>query len=707
MSDGKTPRIAGRVQRELALSGTPDPFFDKLCEEFYTKFPYRDPKRHPGLTFTPQQQQLAMNKEEKSKLRTRIIDKLGKKRRQTDKRTRRTSVSSVIDLESSDEDEPASIAPKSVHEQARPVEVLKQDLKPLSDIPKRQSVDLDIVPLLNRLDLSYYESDIDKQGLNDIIDRLKDMGPASWAQADEKELRRRQSQLPSILNRILGILGQATGAEIHLDALWHDGGQDLNAYSTSTERSSTFTDSEQARQGRSGFFAFVKEQLVWQGGSLPVPWERLEEDGLTQRFFLVEKSRLPTGVECLRNPDKWNQNETNLWTTALRNPDIPLGSRFQFLQPRPGMVERGTRMLMHPDSRLVYPPESLLYMRRLAAEKAAYESKWEGLPFAPKNLYKPLTEKQLAEAKAAAIGHKQLADLLNYLSDYETYGPYQATRSDWAKAAKACNYLKPEAPSLTAGMEHIVRSLDGNGLQLRWLSFSSAGHKQDLDACLNLVKSHIFCHSRTGTYMAGPYGFKWIVLLLVHLHACGVKTQARPGHVDNSVYAEVKLAIEHVQDVLEMSVKKLYEMSEERSQELASLGEARVGLNEWTGFNIIEHPINTQVDEWTKRTFIATEGVEQYQGRPKTLESSRSSRKHALIDDDDDDIPCEQLVVAPVNVVEKTSKSTAGDTASQAFKQSPMKKLKPILFTADEESAAGPRLSQQREQVYGLAITNE
>ncbi|KAG8735625.1 hypothetical protein FRC10_010345 [Ceratobasidium sp. 414] len=391
-------------------------------------------------------------------------------------------------------------------------------------------------------------------------------------------------------------------------------------------------------------------------GNGAAEFKRLELDGLSRKFFLIEEHRLPSGIDCLRNPNEWDQHETDTWATVLRDLNVPAISRFQFRQPRPCMIEHETRTLMHPESHLVYQPESLLYMRRIMMEREMYERKWQGLPPVPTEPYMPLTEKQLAEAKMAVIGYKPLADLLNYLADYETYGPYQATRNNWTKAVKDCGHIKPKLPSPTAGMEHLVRAVDENGPQLPPEFFDStdeAYYRWNLDACLDLVHDNAFRHVHTGTYMGGPYGFKWVVLLLAHLYSCGIKTRDGRGPLYDGVYAKwpststtnIKNAIKCAQEVLEQSVEKLYETNKQRAQELASVDEARLGFGEWTEGDVVECAVDVESDEWTQRNLIVTSGMERQRTGPKAPQSGGSSRKRQLTtcekQEDDEDILCE------------------------------------------------------------------
>ncbi|KAG9106738.1 hypothetical protein FRC07_008751 [Ceratobasidium sp. 392] len=300
------------------------------------------------------------------------------------------------------------------------------------------------------------------------------------------------------------------------------------------------------------------------------------------------------------------------------------------------------------------------------------EGNWDGLPLISPDTYKPLTEKQLAEAKAAVVGNKPLADLLNYLSDYETYGPYQAgaTPDDWEKVVMTCAHIKPKLPKPTAGMEHLIRAVDENGPQLPPEFFNltdKAYYLWDLDACLELVYGSALCHEHTGTYMGGPNGFKWVVLLLVHLYSCGTKTCNGLGPVYDGEYAEwpetgtteLEEAIKYAQDRLDKSVKKLHKTSQQRARGMASRDETRPELGRWTEEDVLEYVIDAESDEWTQQNLIVTSGLEHHRTGPTAPQQADSPQKRPLgTSEDDDDILLEE------------------DGESHASEQAPRKKLK-------------------------------
>lgn len=174
--------------------------------------------------------------------------------------------------------------------------------------------------------------------------------------------------------------------------------------------------------------AILTEQCqAWQGGQLPVPWNLLKIDGETQQFHLVERQRLPGNIIALRIPESWDEQETWTWSFALRAKDVPAPQKFQFRQPRPGMVELDTRMEMHADSQLMYGPESILYAKRRLAENASPLSgvpkSWQGSPRVHGERCSSFTEDQTNEMVTPVTGCDSLVKLIKLADSYETGRP--------------------------------------------------------------------------------------------------------------------------------------------------------------------------------------------------------------------------------------------------------------------------------------------
>ncbi|QRV78545.1 hypothetical protein RhiJN_06560 [Ceratobasidium sp. AG-Ba] len=512
-------------------------------------------------------------------------------------------------------------------------------------------------------------------GTRTALQDLIDMGEKSWAQLEDKDIAQRQKQIVPILNSIHKAIAHATGTEMHTIAIWHNG-NDVNTYSTSTERSGGFTKSAAALKARSMFIEHVHDNLgsalanatshahptvcgdpehymrpllpppssdwlverkilklffeylwLWQGGVLPVPWSRLELDG--KSHFLIEKQRLPRTIICLRCPDDWSERETEAWSAALRDRDTPDGSRFQFRQPRPNVIEHETRKIIHPNSSLVYPPDALSYARRVMKERAQLLVERRGLPSIPTHPYIPLVDKELKQAKSAAFGNKLLVDLLNYLEDYEKHGPYQAsplpptkrsaqcclaihqaTVNDWETIADMCPHFNPELPAPSAGSEHISSVRDHHGRQLRREFFDDKPEydRWRLNTCLELIQGGAFRHTPTGTYKGGPYGFKWAVLLLVHLYSCSVKITNGYGPAYQGVRVkwsrknteDLEKAIHQARNILDQSVSDLHGKFSSREQDPGAANKARLGsARKWTPGDVIDYAASPESDEWT------------------------------------------------------------------------------------------------------------
>ncbi|KAG9099909.1 hypothetical protein FRC06_004712 [Ceratobasidium sp. 370] len=405
---------------------------------------------------------------------------------------------------------------------------------------------------------------------------------------------------------------------------------------------------------RSTMRLFFEYLWVWQGGLLPVPWSRLPDDGRQMTFYLVEQWRLPEGISYLEDPYEWGEQQTLRWSIALRKSDTPLESIFQFRQPRPGLVETKTRQVMHPDSQLTYRPESLLYMRRRMMEQAAYTEEWQGLPPILTQLYRPLVPEQQDEIEAAAQSLPALLELVKFMEGYEAFGLYQATRNDWERAVERCCHLRSEVPSVTAGLEHFVHTVDENGAQFLRQFFDLSGPKSylwDLGVCSAWIDEGAMMH-RSGSYMAGPYGFKWLVLLLVHFHSCGSKINAHLGPAYEGITPEwsrkdaalVQVMVEQVQLRLNQSILVLLETQDQRRQEAPNTVHPAAGMLHWTEADVIHAVLEESEDEWTRLGQIVTSGLEgdevgsKAAGRP--VESKKRSRKHLRSDDnpvEDDD----------------------------------------------------------------------
>lgn len=165
--------------------------------------------------------------------------------------------------------------------------------------------------------------------------------------------------------------------------------------------------------------------LEWQGSPLDPPWELLEEDGINGRYCLIEKSRLPPKIECLRDPIYFSAFEAEQWLEHLRageEGELPDEHVFQFLQPRPGVFDVKLRTTKSPDARLTYGPESVAYALRQAKNTPRRDDElptiFEDPPYLP-------IDEETEEAMLQSLQNSPLAELIPYLREYETAWPHQ------------------------------------------------------------------------------------------------------------------------------------------------------------------------------------------------------------------------------------------------------------------------------------------
>jgi hypothetical protein len=168
---------------------------------------------------------------------------------------------------------------------------------------------------------------------------------------------------------------------------------------------------------------------------MPLPWKQLEEDGVSGIHALIERKRLPPGVDALRQSSKWTEGERRHWRDHIwrgQTGSLPDDEIFQFLQPRPGQFDHTLRTEVHPQAVLHYPPESLAYARWLSSspDQETRPERSDGLPpFTPNGAYVPVTTDRVA-GYAERIGYEDpTCRLLELLIEYEASGPHQASLS--------------------------------------------------------------------------------------------------------------------------------------------------------------------------------------------------------------------------------------------------------------------------------------
>ncbi|KAG9086175.1 hypothetical protein FS749_003858 [Ceratobasidium sp. UAMH 11750] len=117
---------------------------------------------------------------------------------------------------------------------------------------------------------------------------------------------------------------------------------------------------------------------------------------------MIERHRLPESISHLRNPQRFNEEQTWIWARWLRSIECAGSALFQFRQVRPGEIQEEMRTTIHAESTLQYGPESLFYTRHLMMEHGSVLGRWDGLPVMPAPVPVIMGEETSRWAKEAA-----------------------------------------------------------------------------------------------------------------------------------------------------------------------------------------------------------------------------------------------------------------------------------------------------------------
>ncbi|KAG8727592.1 hypothetical protein FRC10_005842, partial [Ceratobasidium sp. 414] len=243
--------------------------YNKVLDKFAEKFPYRHPEAHPEYEFTDQQKALAMEPNDHTQLRSRIRSKLSlasrnersegsaKKPRVRKARGPRStkgggdSVPSPppsVDDEDSDsseqDDEPEKTEGSARKERRGTTRVAKASLP----------------AILEKLGPRYGTSKWDKDDMNFALRWMGEMVEQSWAEVDEVTLRERQGQLHLNVEKLVGLLQHAMGAEVSLNAVYHDGAR-VQIASACSSGFDGFGKTKEAKAGQEGVYRFAKKAI--------------------------------------------------------------------------------------------------------------------------------------------------------------------------------------------------------------------------------------------------------------------------------------------------------------------------------------------------------------------------------------------------------------------------------------------------------------
>jgi hypothetical protein len=164
---------------------------------------------------------------------------------------------------------------------------------------------------------------------------------------------------------------------------------------------------------------------VWQGGTLPIPWES-SDCALNSHERLVDPDRLPEEVLRLSNPLDWEEDTVMVFCADInagQRKAIPQSQIFQFTRVNDGSYYNEFMEIMSTKAILRYTGTSRLYVARLLRNDSddlyALREIVHQLPEPLGSPYQPLSADDFQDVQAHAGENSELTDLIQYLFEYE------------------------------------------------------------------------------------------------------------------------------------------------------------------------------------------------------------------------------------------------------------------------------------------------
>ncbi|KAG8728870.1 hypothetical protein FRC10_004507, partial [Ceratobasidium sp. 414] len=319
------------------------------------------------------------------------------------------------------------------------------------------------------------------------------------------------------------------------------------------------------------YHGLLTRDLEWQGGATTIPWDRLETDGRSGAYCLIDHHRLPAG-------------ETMIWADALRSPNYTGSLEFQFRQPYPGIIFEETQNQAPKKSRLTYPPEALAYTRRQILENDSARLPWSGHPFGSSAGTELFNDTLKGWAAEVAGGDETMIDLVQFAEEYEHFMPYQATHADFEHVVTRCEALASRLPKLAVGPGPLCADMLVSGFHLEE---GSPEHEKIIE----WTADHELRHT-SDTTMGGEWGVKWIVVLLLILWS---------GTARDSTRNRLRGVAHEAQMALAQSIQTLGEtLSQHRGSSANTGGCASL----WDIASMSRCVVKKRSDDWTRKNVI-------------------------------------------------------------------------------------------------------
>ncbi|KAG8697994.1 hypothetical protein FRC08_006203 [Ceratobasidium sp. 394] len=290
------------------------------------------------------------------------------------------------------------------------------------------------------------------------------------------------------------------------------------------------------------------------------------------------------------------------------------GTDFIFIQPRPGIFERVTRELIHPDvASLGYPPESLLYARWI---KQGHQERCDLPDFYTETVYRSFTKAQerniLKFTERLGGPLDKVVALFVALAKSEAVGPYPEAEQGWVMRKGLLLLLPEQDPSPNDGINFFT-VVDGIYLPPQFYNPSDTptAQKWAIYQLLRWCNLTHWVHEPSNTLLRGWYGIKWpillLIILMVNMRWAGCETNPRPNWLPLSWTAnegqrgecEVDLRIAAMIDALAGSTEVLKRLLQYHQPKLESEGLSWISIfspNSTDKFELVGPP--EWANEW-------------------------------------------------------------------------------------------------------------
>ncbi|KAG9097603.1 hypothetical protein FS749_005934 [Ceratobasidium sp. UAMH 11750] len=261
---------------------------------------------------------------------------------------------------------------------------------------------------------------------------------------------------------------------------------------------------------------YFNQLWSWQGGCGSAPYTAIARDCEMGLWSFIDHQRMPPTVRILRDPACMVTLEARGWYKAIFN--NPLEFQFAKVTRTDGQVLKtysSTCTHRHPTSRIVWPPESVLFAWKVEGQQAQGSTKalsWKQLPVARTvGIYEPFTKVQLQMIDKYSSAEHDLNALVALQQSLEDLGA--AHVSDMKQSA-ANAHLPNDLH--TANISTLFDRIWPNRA---FFDLCSEAHPQyALSTLVNwfMTGSHLRHHA-SDTWLAGPGGSRSIIAILFHI----------------------------------------------------------------------------------------------------------------------------------------------------------------------------------------------